>query len=68
MAQIVTFGTMAARGAVRDVGRVLNMPYADVDAMAKQVPSGPGALHITLEEALKLSKQLQGRLRRRTSR
>ena len=59
VAQIVTFGTMAARGAVRDVGRVLNMPYADVDAIAKQIPSGPGALHITLEDALKLSKQLK---------
>ena len=59
VAQIVTFGTMAARAAIRDVGRALNMPYADVDAVAKQVPSGPGALHITLEEALKLSKPLR---------
>lgn len=59
VAQIVTFGTMAARGAVRDVGRVLNYPYAEVDALAKQIPSGPGALHITLEESLKLSKQLK---------
>ena len=59
VAQIVTFGTMAARGAIRDVGRVLNMPYADVDVVAKQVPSGPGALHITLDEALKLSKPLR---------
>ena len=59
VAQIITFGTMAARAAVRDVGRVLNMPYAEVDAIAKQIPSGPGALHITLEDALKLSKQLK---------
>lgn len=59
VAQIVTFGTMAARGSVRDVGRVLNMPYAEVDAVAKLIPSGPGALHITLEESLKLSKQLK---------
>ena len=59
VAQIVTFGTMAARGAVRDVGRVLGMPYGDVDAVAKLIPSGPGALHITLEDALKLSKQLK---------
>ncbi len=59
VAQIVTFGTMAARGAIRDVGRALNVPYADVDAVAKQVPSGPGALHITLDEAIKLSKQLR---------
>ena len=59
VAQIVTFGTMAARGSVRDVGRVLNYPYAEVDAIAKLIPSGPGALHITLEESLKLSKQLK---------
>ena len=59
VAQIVTFGTMAARGAIRDVGRALNIPYADVDVVAKQVPSGPGALHITLDEALKLSKPLR---------
>ena len=42
----------------RDVGRALNMTYAEVDVVAKQVPAGPGALHITLAEALKLSKQL----------
>ena len=59
VAQIVTFGTMAARGAIRDVGRALNIPYADVDAVAKQVPSGPGALHITLDQALQLSKPLK---------
>lgn len=55
VAQIVTFGTMAARAAIRDVGRVLNIPYADVDAVAKLVPTTP---HITLDDALKLSKQL----------
>ncbi len=59
VAQIVTFGTMAARGAIRDVGRALNFPYAEVDNIAKQVPSGPGALHITLNEALKISKPLR---------
>lgn len=56
VAQIVTFGTMAARGAIRDVGRALNVPYADVDVVAKQVPS---TLHITLDEALRFSKQLK---------
>ena len=56
VAQIVTFGTMAARGAIRDVGRGLNFPYAEVDVLAKQVPSTP---HITLEDSLKLSKQLK---------
>ena len=59
VAQIVTFGTMAAKGAIRDVGRALNIPYAEVDAVAKQVPSGPNNLHITLDEALKLSKPLR---------
>ena len=59
VANIVTFGTMAARAAIRDVGRVMNMPYADVDVVAKQVPSGPGALHITLDDALRLSKPLR---------
>ena len=56
VAQIVTFGTMAARGGIRDVGRVLNMPYAEVDVVAKQVPSTP---HITLDDALRLSKPLR---------
>ncbi len=58
VAQIVTFGTMAARGVLRDVGRVMNMPYGDVDQIAKLVPS---TLHITLEEALKASKPLRER-------
>lgn len=47
--QIVTFGTMAARNAIRDVGRALNMPYADVDRIAKMIPQ---ELHITIEKAL----------------
>ena len=56
VAQIVTFGTMAARGVIRDVGRALNMTYADCDVIAKLVPS---ALHITLDDALRLSKELR---------
>ncbi|MDY4488100.1 MAG: DNA polymerase III subunit alpha [Candidatus Limivicinus sp.] len=59
VAQIVTFGTMAARGAIRDVGRALSVSYAQTDAVAKQVPSGPGALNMTLDEALWLSKPLK---------
>ena len=55
VAQIVTFGTMAAKGAVRDVGRVLDISYAECDAVAKQIPF---ALNMTLDEALKLSKPL----------
>ena len=57
VAQIVTFGTMAARGVVRDVGRVMNLPYAEVDQIAKQIPNPPGA-HITLADALRLTKSL----------
>ena len=56
VAQIVTFGTMAAKGAIRDVARALDVPYAQADAIAKQVPN---ALHITLDQALKLSKPLR---------
>ncbi|MEG2454890.1 MAG: DNA polymerase III subunit alpha, partial [Oscillospiraceae bacterium] len=51
--QIVTFGTMKARAAIRDVGRALSFPYAEVDNIAKQVPN---TLGITLDNALKLSK------------
>ena len=57
VAQIVTFGTMAARGAIRDVGRALNFTYAETDIVAKLVPTMP--LHITLEEALKVSPKLK---------
>jgi DNA polymerase-3 subunit alpha len=56
VAQIVTFGTMAARAAIRDVGRVMNVSYADTDAVAKQIPT---ALNMTIDEALKLSKPLK---------
>lgn len=56
VAQIVTFGTMAARAAVRDVGRALGMSYADTDAVAKNIPQ---ALDMTLETALKVSKPLR---------
>ncbi|MGN0998288.1 MAG: DNA polymerase III subunit alpha [Faecousia sp.] len=56
VAQIATFGTMAARGAIRDVGRALNFTYAETDVVAKAVPN---TLHITLEEALKTSPQLK---------
>jgi len=58
VAQVITFGTMAARGAIRDVGRALNMPYADVDTVAKLVPF---SLHQTLDRALEQSPQLRER-------
>lgn len=57
VAQIATFGTMAARGAIRDVGRVLNFTYAETDVVAKLVPTMP--LHITLKEALNVSPKLK---------
>ena len=56
VAQIVTFGTMAARGAIRDVGRALGVSYGECDTVAKQVPM---ALNMTIEEALRLSKPLK---------
>ena len=56
VAQIATFGTMAARGAIRDVGRALNFTYAETDVVAKLVPN---TLHITLKEALEVSPQLK---------
>ena len=56
VAQIATFGTMAARGAIRDVGRALDFSYAETDVVAKQVPSTP---HITLREAIESSPRLK---------
>jgi DNA polymerase-3 subunit alpha len=56
VAQIITFGTMAAKAAIKDVGRAMDMPYADVDRIAKMVPT---QLNITLDQALKDSPQLQ---------
>lgn len=56
VAQIVTFGTMAARAAVRDVGRAMDIPYATCDKTAKLIPQSPG---MTLERALASSKELK---------
>lgn len=56
VAQIITFGTMAAKAALRDVGRATGILYQEVDKIAKMVPSAPG---ITLEEAMKQSKELR---------
>src|SRR5438128_7358980 len=56
VAQIITCGTMKAKAVVRDVGRVLEMPFADVDKVAKQIPS---ALDMTLEKALEESEPLR---------
>ena len=54
--QIVTFGTLAARGVIRDVGRVLDMPYAQVDTIAKMIPQ---ELNITIDKALEMNPELK---------
>ena len=54
--QIITFGTMAARAVIRDVGRVLDIPYAKVDSISKMVPN---ELNITIDKALKMSPDLK---------
>ncbi|HWR31543.1 MAG TPA: DNA polymerase III subunit alpha, partial [Negativicutes bacterium] len=56
VAQIITFGTMAARAAIRDVGRALNAPFGEVDRIAKLVPT---VLNITLKDALAMSQELK---------
>ena len=55
--QIVTFGTLAARGVIRDVGRVMDLPYAFVDSIAKMIPK---ELNITIDKALKENPELRG--------
>ena len=56
VAQIITFGTMAAKAAIKDVGRAMDIPYVDVDRVAKMVPN---QLNITLDQALKDSPAMQ---------
>lgn len=56
VAQIITFGTMAAKAAIRDVGRALKMPYGEVDRIAKLIPN---AAHITIQETLKSEPQIK---------
>lgn len=55
VAQIITFGTMAARAAIRDVGRALDIPYGDVDRLAKMIPTELG---VSIERALEISPEL----------
>ena len=54
--QIVTFGTLAARGVIRDVGRVMDLPYAQCDSIAKMIPT---ELNITIDKALKMNPELR---------
>ena len=56
VAQIVTFGTLAAKGVIRDVGRVMDLPYAFVDSISKMIPQ---ELNITLDKALEMSSDLR---------
>ncbi|NBG87310.1 DNA polymerase III subunit alpha [Isachenkonia alkalipeptolytica] len=56
VAQIITFGTMAARAAIRDVGRVIDMPYIQVDRIAKEIPF---AIGMTIDQALKVNPKLK---------
>src|SRR5258708_19539560 len=57
VAQIITFNTMAAKAAIKDVGRALDMPYGEVDRIAKMIPTTIG---ITIDQALKDSPMLSG--------
>ena len=57
--QIVTFGTLAAKGVIRDVGRVMDLPYAYVDSLAKMIPKIPNALNITIDQALQINPELR---------
>ncbi len=56
VAQIITFGTMKAKAAIRDVGRAMDIPYAEVDKIAKLIPNDP---KVTIEDALKMEPQLK---------
>ncbi len=56
VSQIITFGTMSARMVIRDVGRALDMPYAECDKLAKMIPN---ELHITIDKALEQNKELR---------
>ena len=56
VAQIITFGTMAAKAAIKDVGRAMDIPYSDVDRIAKMIPT---QLNITLDQAIEDSPQLR---------
>ena len=55
VAQIATFGTMAAKAVIRDVGRVLGVPYAEVDKIAKMIPTGP---NVSLKDAIATQKEI----------
>ncbi|MEP6811211.1 MAG: DNA polymerase III subunit alpha, partial [Chthoniobacterales bacterium] len=59
VSQIVTFGTLGAKSVIRDVARVMGLSYSDGDRIAKMVPTGPGNLNITLEQAVERNPELK---------
>jgi DNA polymerase-3 subunit alpha len=59
VAQIITFGTLGAKGALRDVGRVMDIPLSEVDRVAKAVPVIPGQLNVTIKESLEHSAEFR---------
>lgn len=63
VAQIITFGTMEARQAIRDVGRALGMPYAQPDRIAKLIPAGPQGFPMTIDKALQIQPELSAAYR-----
>ncbi len=56
VSQIITFGTMSARMVIRDVARVLDIPYAEADKLAKMIPN---EIHITIKKAMEQNKELK---------
>ncbi len=59
VAQIITFGTLGARGAIRDVGRVMDIPLSEVDRATKAIPTIPGVLNVTIKQALEVSPEFK---------
>src|SRR5204863_2577601 len=59
VAQIITFGTMASRAAIKDVGRALEMPYAEVEKVAKLIPPPVRGRNVSIEDAIKMSSDLK---------
>lgn len=60
VSQIVTFGTMAARACIRDVGRAMNYPYGEVDRIAKMIPAPISGHNVTIDKALEMNPELKG--------
>jgi len=59
VAQVITFGTLGAKGSLRDVGRVMDIPLSEVDRVAKAVPTIPGQLNVTIKQSLEHSAEFR---------